>query len=528
MRGFFVGAGFNSVGIASAGGAGRALAEWVVEGEPTSDLVAVDIRRFAPFHANDRWLRERVVEMLGPALRRAVAEPRAGDRAGRSAARRCTTGSPAHGAVLRLARWAGSGPTSSPPPGRTPSLDYTWGKPRWLPWSAAEQRATRDGGRGLRPDVVLEVRRRRAATPRRAAVDLHRTTSRSRSGRSSTPALLNRRGTYESDLTVTRVADDGVPAGQQLGHHRARPRLAPPARPGRPRHPGRRRDLGVRRARGDGTALAGAARGGVRGDAARRLPASRPRGCCGSAARTVRATRITYVGELGWELYVADRDRARRVRRPDGRRRGPRRASTRATTRSSRCGWRRATAPSAASSRPTTRRSRPGCCSPASCAPTWTSSAGPPSRRPARAGPGAGWSRSSSTTPSRCCGAASWCCATASPVGQVTSAAWGETVGACVGLAYVADPAGVTSRDWVDVGHLRGERRRLGAPGHGRSAGAVRPGQRAGPRLTRGQVVNPAWTWSWWVGSLNHCGAAPEQVPARRRCRSPRRPAACM
>ena len=44
---FFVGAGFNSVGIASAGGAGRALAEWIVEGAPTSDLTSVDIRRFA-------------------------------------------------------------------------------------------------------------------------------------------------------------------------------------------------------------------------------------------------------------------------------------------------------------------------------------------------------------------------------------------------------------------------------------------------------------------------------------------------
>ena len=38
------------------------------------------------------------------------------------------------------------------------------------------------------------------------------------------------------------------------------------------------------------------------------------------------------------------------------------------------------------------------------------------------------------------------------PVGQVTSAAWGEAVGASVGLAYVADPAGVTSRDWVTSG----------------------------------------------------------------------------
>ncbi|HRC63737.1 MAG TPA: FAD-dependent oxidoreductase, partial [Dermatophilaceae bacterium] len=65
VAGFFVGAGFNSVGIASAGGAGRALAEWIVEGEPTSDLTAVDIRRFAPFNANNDWLRDRVGEVLG-------------------------------------------------------------------------------------------------------------------------------------------------------------------------------------------------------------------------------------------------------------------------------------------------------------------------------------------------------------------------------------------------------------------------------------------------------------------------------
>ncbi len=65
LRGFFVGAGFNSVGIASAGGAGRALAEWVVEGSPTSDLVGVDVRRFAPYAGDNDWLRSRVAEVLG-------------------------------------------------------------------------------------------------------------------------------------------------------------------------------------------------------------------------------------------------------------------------------------------------------------------------------------------------------------------------------------------------------------------------------------------------------------------------------
>ena len=65
LANFFVGAGFNSVGIASAGGAGRALAEWIVAGEPTVDLVAQDIRRFAPFNGNNQWLHDRVGEILG-------------------------------------------------------------------------------------------------------------------------------------------------------------------------------------------------------------------------------------------------------------------------------------------------------------------------------------------------------------------------------------------------------------------------------------------------------------------------------
>ena len=48
------------MGIASSGGAGMALAEWIIAGKPTLDLWPVDIRRFASFHGNDAWLRDRV------------------------------------------------------------------------------------------------------------------------------------------------------------------------------------------------------------------------------------------------------------------------------------------------------------------------------------------------------------------------------------------------------------------------------------------------------------------------------------
>lgn len=65
VRNFYVAAGFNSGGIANAGGAGMALAEWISAGEPTMDLSSVDIRRFASHHNNKRFLRECVRETLG-------------------------------------------------------------------------------------------------------------------------------------------------------------------------------------------------------------------------------------------------------------------------------------------------------------------------------------------------------------------------------------------------------------------------------------------------------------------------------
>ena len=65
LRGFFVCAGFNSAGIANAGGAGKLVAEWIVGGEAPIDLWDVDIRRFAPFHANRKHLFDRTGETLG-------------------------------------------------------------------------------------------------------------------------------------------------------------------------------------------------------------------------------------------------------------------------------------------------------------------------------------------------------------------------------------------------------------------------------------------------------------------------------
>ncbi len=65
LRNFFVGAGFNAFGIAAGGGAGMALAEWVAKGEPPFDLWSADIRRFGRPHFDTDWVRTRTYEAYG-------------------------------------------------------------------------------------------------------------------------------------------------------------------------------------------------------------------------------------------------------------------------------------------------------------------------------------------------------------------------------------------------------------------------------------------------------------------------------
>lgn len=65
LKGFWVAAGYNSIGIVSSGGAGMALAHWINDGSPPFDLWDVDIRRAQPFQRNRLYLRDRVKETLG-------------------------------------------------------------------------------------------------------------------------------------------------------------------------------------------------------------------------------------------------------------------------------------------------------------------------------------------------------------------------------------------------------------------------------------------------------------------------------
>jgi 4-methylaminobutanoate oxidase (formaldehyde-forming) len=205
LKGFFVGAGFNSMGIASSGGAGMALAEWIIAGEPTMDLWPVDIRRFANFHGNDAWLRDRVAETLG--LHYKMAWPQRENESGRPFRR-----SPLYDRLKARGAWFGNKmgwdrPNWFAGVGKSPDMQYGWGRGAWFDAVAAEHKATREAvtvadetsfGKFLVQGRDAERALQKLCT-NDIAVPI---------GRTVYTGLLNERGTYESDLTIARLARD--------------------------------------------------------------------------------------------------------------------------------------------------------------------------------------------------------------------------------------------------------------------------------------------------------------------------------
>jgi 4-methylaminobutanoate oxidase (formaldehyde-forming) len=299
-RNFFVAAGFNSVGIASAAGAGQALAQWIVGGEAPMDLWDVDIRRVAPFETNPRYLRDRTVEMVGVlyAMHWPFRQPETARGIRRSPLHdRLAARGACFGAVMgwERANWYA-------PPGAEASYRYSYGRQNWFPHAAAEHRAVREAvglfDQSSFAKFRLEGPEAMAVLQRLCANDVDVPP-----GRIVYTAMLNGRAGIECDLTVTRLAEDAyliVTAAAAATHDAA----------------WIRRHLdGARAMFTDVTS--GQAVIGVMGPRARALLARLTDADLGNAAfpfaasreiwlasAPVRATRITYVGELGWELYI--------------------------------------------------------------------------------------------------------------------------------------------------------------------------------------------------------------------------------
>ncbi|MEC9368594.1 MAG: FAD-dependent oxidoreductase, partial [Pseudomonadota bacterium] len=300
LRNFFVGAGFNSMGIASAGGAGSALAEWIVNGSPTSDVWPVDVRRFAPFQGNDRWLKDRVKETLG--LHYVMPWPNKEVEAGRPLRR-----SPVYHRLKERNACFGSKMGWERPLFYAPSpaearIDYGFKRQNWFGWAAAEHKATREGvalfDQSSFAKLLVQGRDAEAALQRICANDVA-----VEPGACVYTGLLNARGGYESDLTVTRLDEQSflVVTGSAQAV--------------------RDRDWLARNIGADCATVADVTSAyavfGIMGPRSRELLSLVSDADLSSAAfpfatardigighASVRAHRMTYVGELGWELYV--------------------------------------------------------------------------------------------------------------------------------------------------------------------------------------------------------------------------------
>jgi 4-methylaminobutanoate oxidase (formaldehyde-forming) len=204
LRNFFVAAGFNSAGIANSGGAGRLIAEWILGGEAPSDLWDVDIRRFGAFMANRKALSERTGETLG--LHYAMRWP----RQELETARPLRT-SPlydllaADGAVFGAKN--GWERANCFKPGDAAAAVHGLGRPEWLDWVIAEQRATREAvalyDQTSFSKLLLQGRDALAVLQRLCANEIDVPVD-----KMVYTAMLNERGGFESDLTVIRVAPD--------------------------------------------------------------------------------------------------------------------------------------------------------------------------------------------------------------------------------------------------------------------------------------------------------------------------------
>ncbi len=301
VQGLFVAAGFNSIGIQSAGGAGRVLADWIVDGHPPMDLWDVDIRRVAPFQRNKRYLHDRTVESLGllyamhwpfrqPESARGVRKSPLHDRLAERGA--CF----GEVAGFERANWFA-------PPGVTPEYRYSYGRQNWFEYSAREHLAVRERV-GLFDQSSFAKFAVVGADAERILNSICAADIAVPVGRIVYTQWLNERGGIEADLTVTREAQDRylvvtACATQTRDFHWLRTHIPAEAR------------VSAFDVSSAYVVL------GVMGPNSRALLAELTDADLSNAGfpfgssrvidlgyARVRASRITYVGELGWELYI--------------------------------------------------------------------------------------------------------------------------------------------------------------------------------------------------------------------------------
>jgi heterotetrameric sarcosine oxidase gamma subunit len=205
LRNFYVAAGFNSLGILLGGGAGQIMAQWIADGYPPVDTSGIDLSRMLAFENNPRFLHDRTVEVLG-----FMYAPGYSNLQYSSARNLRKTPLYDHWAKAGayFAAYAGwEYPDWFAPEGAKPEVQYSWGRQNWFEYRAAEHTAAREG-------VVLmdySLMCKYLVQGRDAEKVLNRICSNNVSvpvGRCVYTQWLNERGTIEADLTVSRLAED--------------------------------------------------------------------------------------------------------------------------------------------------------------------------------------------------------------------------------------------------------------------------------------------------------------------------------
>jgi 4-methylaminobutanoate oxidase (formaldehyde-forming) len=203
LKNYFVAAGLNSIGILTGGGIGRLLAHWIVTGTPDMDVTGINIDRLHRYQANPEYRRARTIESLGlvykchyptmaPETARGVKRSAVHDRLA------------AAGAWFRdVSGWEGADWYA--PAGREPKVErLSWGRENWFPWWEAEHRAAREG-------VILmdmSFMSKFLVQGRDAGAVLNNISANDVDGEPGTIAYtqwLNDKGLLEADLTVTKL-----------------------------------------------------------------------------------------------------------------------------------------------------------------------------------------------------------------------------------------------------------------------------------------------------------------------------------
>jgi glycine cleavage system aminomethyltransferase T/glycine/D-amino acid oxidase-like deaminating enzyme len=302
LRNYFVAAGLNSVGIITGGGYGRVLAHWILNGRPDVDVTGFNIDRFQRYQINPEYRRQRALESLG--LVYACHYPDRSPKTARGARK-----SPFHERLAaQRAHFRDVSGWESPgwyaPEGHEPVADrLTWGRPNWFAWWEAEHRACREGVIAMDMSFMGKF----LVQGRDAGAFLNYLSANEvdgDSGRITYTQWLNEAGTLEADLTVIKIDDQTfMVVTSDIAH--------------------RHTETWMKRHIGDGQNVfvtdvtSGYGQLNIQGPKSRELLQSITSADLSNDAfpfRTAReidiglarvlCVRITYVGELGYELNI--------------------------------------------------------------------------------------------------------------------------------------------------------------------------------------------------------------------------------